>query len=442
MIKVIKIFLFCLLLSTYNYSQQKTFGYRNSIGTISTVFPIQDGSVLDSANSNNKIFRFEYNHVGKLSRDINIIELPALVTVDGHQRVIDIPGCRDYYYNNKGNIDSMVVAGWDDSLSMRIDNPSGYTIHYSYDNNRMLLSKTTSNAGVVSSIDKYSYDSAGNLTSIQTTFNGPDTAYEIREYDSLSRLTIIKNIINGIPLGDQFTYHYDSSANVNCLIQTSYTGEIKNKYNYFLKFDESGKVADEIALYTFLSDSTWSDTLEINFNYDEYGRIIQMGQFTWFHYNQGGNLDSMVITHTVFSGYLANKGTFIDSYGNSITLPSYSGINHFYYSKFITGIEEDKLNNKTFTLSQNYPNPFNPTTIIKYSIPSELSPLPGGVRGGLVTLKVYDILGREISTLVNKNQKPGNYEVEFNGSKLASGIYFYRLKAGNYIATKKFVLLK
>ncbi|MGA8265076.1 MAG: hypothetical protein WB779_11585, partial [Ignavibacteriaceae bacterium] len=61
----------------------------------------------------------------------------------------------------------------------------------------------------------------------------------------------------------------------------------------------------------FLSDSSWRDTLEITFNYDEYGRIIQMGQFTWFHYNPDGNLDSMVITHTFSSGYLANKGTFV-----------------------------------------------------------------------------------------------------------------------------------
>ena len=93
-------------------------------------------------------------------------------------------------------------------------------------------------------------------------------------------------------------------------------------------------------------------------------------------------------------------------------------------------------------LEQNYPNPFNPTTIIKYSIPSELSPLPGGARGGLVTLKVYDMLGREAATLVNEEQKAGNYEVEFNGANLASGIYYYRLKAGNYISTKKLVLLK
>jgi hypothetical protein len=95
-----------------------------------------------------------------------------------------------------------------------------------------------------------------------------------------------------------------------------------------------------------------------------------------------------------------------------------------------------------FNLFQNYPNPFNPTTKIKYSIPSARSPLPGGARGGLVTLKVYDILGCEVAALVNENQKAGNYEVEFNAAYLPSGLYFYRITSNNFIATKKMLLMK
>ena len=105
----------------------------------------------------------------------------------------------------------------------------------------------------------------------------------------------------------------------------------------------------------------------------------------------------------------------------------------------IRSMENSKM---TFQLNQNYPNPFNPTTIIKYSIPSARSPLQGGARGGLVTLKVYDMLGREVATLVNENQKAGNYEVNFNGSNLPSGLYFYRIISNNFTATKKMLLLK
>ena len=85
-----------------------------------------------------------------------------------------------------------------------------------------------------------------------------------------------------------------------------------------------------------------------------------------------------------------------------------------------------------FELYQNYPNPFNPATTIKYQIP-ELS---------FVTLKVYDVLGNEIATLVNEEKSTGNYEVEFDGTGLSSGNYFYQLKADNFVETKRMVLLK
>ncbi len=103
---------------------------------------------------------------------------------------------------------------------------------------------------------------------------------------------------------------------------------------------------------------------------------------------------------------------------------------------------------KEFSLSQNFPNPFNPTTKIKYSIPSPLVPpfIKGGTNGGFVTLKIYDILGNEVVTLVNEDQPAGEYEVEFSteggGSKLTSGIYFYTLRVGNYVKTNKMILIK
>lgn len=98
-----------------------------------------------------------------------------------------------------------------------------------------------------------------------------------------------------------------------------------------------------------------------------------------------------------------------------------------------TAIENEKnISPFNFNLSQNYPNPFNPSTAISYQL-SAVSQ---------TTLKVYDILGREITTLVNELQKPGSYIVNFNASNLPSGIYFYQLKADNYLSTKKMILLK
>ena len=100
----------------------------------------------------------------------------------------------------------------------------------------------------------------------------------------------------------------------------------------------------------------------------------------------------------------------------------------------VTGIEDphEKIIPERFNLSQNYPNPFNPSTTISYSLP----------KPGNVSLKVYDILGKEISHLVNEYKPAGNYSVQLNGSNLASGIYMYRLESGNYNAAKKLILMK
>ena len=83
-------------------------------------------------------------------------------------------------------------------------------------------------------------------------------------------------------------------------------------------------------------------------------------------------------------------------------------------------------------LYQNYPNPFNPVTNLEFGI-SDL---------GFVSLKVYDALGQEVRTLANEIRSPGNYNVEFDGSDLPSGIYFYKLEAGDFVETKRMILLK
>jgi hypothetical protein len=93
-----------------------------------------------------------------------------------------------------------------------------------------------------------------------------------------------------------------------------------------------------------------------------------------------------------------------------------------------------------FELYQNYPNPFNPATKIKFQIP--LNKGGGFSRGVLTRLTIYDLLGREVTTLVNEQLKPGSYEVEWDASNYPSGVYFYKLSSGNYSETKKLILLK
>ena len=98
----------------------------------------------------------------------------------------------------------------------------------------------------------------------------------------------------------------------------------------------------------------------------------------------------------------------------------------------LTLLEPAKNIVSNYSLSQNYPNPFNPSTLISYQLPSS----------GLVTIKVYNVIGKEIATLVNEFQQSGNYSKEFSANGLTSGVYFYTIKSGNFLATKKMILLK
>ena len=108
-----------------------------------------------------------------------------------------------------------------------------------------------------------------------------------------------------------------------------------------------------------------------------------------------------------------------------------------------TPVREEAANVPSqFVLEQNYPNPFNPSTKIQFTIVSTQSGSASGGNRQLTFVKVYDVLGREVATLVNEVKEPGTYTVQFDGSNLASGVYFYRLQAGTYVETKKLLLLR
>ncbi len=126
-----------------------------------------------------------------------------------------------------------------------------------------------------------------------------------------------------------------------------------------------------------------------------------------------------------------NDGNIMDFYVNGDAAPD-GRFNYIYNSNNITGVSENTKSSQNFSLSQNYPNPFNPMTTIKYRIAKE----------GFITLKVFNMLGQKVVTLVNQDQKPGNYSINFNATCLASGVYMYRIKSGDYSLTKKMELLK
>ncbi len=140
------------------------------------------------------------------------------------------------------------------------------------------------------------------------------------------------------------------------------------------------------------------------------------------------------------SGVSFFNGPF--SQGEDITIPALSVLVAVYGGYKPTDIKnEDEIIPIKFELEQNYPNPFNPTTTIEYSIPS-LAVQKSQKDFASVQLKIFDVLGREITTLVNKVQRPGKYKINFDASGLTSGVYFYRLSVGSFVSTRKMLLLE
>ena len=123
-------------------------------------------------------------------------------------------------------------------------------------------------------------------------------------------------------------------------------------------------------------------------------------------------------------------GITTDIHGNTRN-PSTPDVGADEFDQVITNIEPTS-SPTVYELYQNYPNPFNPSTKIKFDIP----------KSGFVSLKIYDITGREVSTLVNSELATGRYEFEWNGGQFASGVYFFRITAGEFVKVQKMMLIK
>jgi hypothetical protein len=148
-------------------------------------------------------------------------------------------------------------------------------------------------------------------------------------------------------------------------------------------------------------------------------------------------------SHIMGEAVMESKLLLNSTFRRQYNLYGDPAINLWNNNNIAANIENNKITSANeFALNNNYPNPFNPTTMINYNLES----------AGYVTLKVFDALGREIKTLVSENKNQGSYTVLFNGSKYASGVYYYQLKinllsngsysGGCFVSTKKMILIK
>jgi Secretion system C-terminal sorting domain/Outer membrane protein Omp28 len=145
--------------------------------------------------------------------------------------------------------------------------------------------------------------------------------------------------------------------------------------------------------------------------------------------NETKNLDQNINLDPLWNPDSLNFVIFVQSTASKTVYQSET-IN--YSALSITAVDDENDRPKSFILEQNYPNPFNPTTQIKFNIPHT----------ALTTLKIFNLLGNEVSVLLNKNIPAGNYELTFDASELPAGVYFYTLQSGEFVQTKKMILLK
>jgi len=204
---------------------------------------------------------------------------------------------------------------------------------------------------------------------------------------------------------------------------------------------KAGFVSDYNLLVNRLSDDDGNSNMSLaswqSLGYDTHSQIVQ-DENQIFVDNTNGNF------HLLPSSQPINIGTSLVSSVvgfdiDGVSRPQGSGFDIGAYEFTSTAsVDEETLPND-FILFQNYPNPFNPSTTIKYTIPNVTL---SGVEGSRVILKIYDVIGNEIATLVNENKPAGNYEVSFDAKNFSSGTYFYKLQAGSFVETKKMLLIK
>jgi hypothetical protein len=271
-----------------------------------------------------------------------------------------------------------------------------------------------------------------NLLNSNVRVVAPDEFVSLISKNLKPRTSLLQFVPNGNSTELSYLVQPDTGTSHNKMQRwADYNNNIIYKFNLDTLLSESGNVKDLFLNFLVAKEYVVSVSSSMDSSWTEVLR--------W-------NQDSTVHAHT-----LSNEFT------QTIKLNDYYSKGwHTLYLKFEDGIKSDAYGAAVFNISvtqpevvaavkssavylpsefklaQNYPNPFNPSTRIEYQLS----------KSGYVTLKIYDILGREIKTLVEGNEKAGNYSVSFNATKLASGVYFYRLSANGFTSVKKMVLAK
>jgi len=229
-----------------------------------------------------------------------------------------------------------------------------------------------------------------------------------------------------------FNRHYNPTTRmIDLTAHVTALRDIDTNCNINFVIYENNIIYSQTGFSTCPGSSTWVHKWVVrNMVNGATGEALNTG-----HWAQGTTINKTWSTNVNSAWVYSNcdVGVFVYMTGNNISYNSYiMQTSKESVNNFPTGITNQTKEPLKYNLAQNYPNPFNPVTNIHFSVPKD----------GNVTLKVYDVLGNEVTTFSDGFMKAGEYNAEFDGSKLSSGVYFYKLIAGDFSSTKKMILTK
>ena len=417
-------------------SDKETFTYDPSGNQISRVSQEWDTTLTSWVNSGKNEYTYDANHnmITDVSANWNI----SSNTWKNSSKY-------EYTYDANNNRSSKKHYYWDNGTSNWKDQ---YIYEYTYDANNNKILELHKSWNLSSWINRYkteyTYDANNNLISknrykwnstsntwenyywtLYTYTNNRLTFENKKKWDESTSSWVDQSRINST---------YNSNGKYLSILNENYNGSVWRKESeYLFEYDSNDNIISYIEKNNW-NGSDWDKRDKYNFWYNSTGLCNGGNHETWFagHW-VSADAPWMMFLPKLFDYYYYDEDTDFTYLDEITSWFSYiPGYEYSVYYNGITDVKEKVATPSKYTLEQNYPNPFNPSTKISYSLPKATH----------VSLKVYDVLGNEITTLVNKNQSAGNYKVNFDASNLTSGVYFYKISTNNFSQVRKMMLLK
>ncbi len=335
-----------------------------------------------------------------------------------------------YKYDFNGNASEYLLQNWDGSQWV---NWVRYV--YTYDTVGNMLEEKSQEWHRDGWLDSrrylYLYDDSGNVIDdiYQTFYNNEWINYEKNIYSFDNKRNMIENIFLKWQVdkwtNSKRTYNtYDNNSKVTEQLNQDWkdTAWI-NRYNSFYSYSD-GKTREILTLF-WVVDS-WKNSSLVTYAFDLRGINTEKLSKIWTNSEWKNNTKNSYTND--------NRGNKTEDWSQQWNGLSWRNVSKIIYTwqQLITDVADEPSTPTTFTLQQNYPNPFNPVTVINYQLQTKSD----------VMLKIYDVLGREVVTLVDETQPAGKNSVRWDATNMPSGVYYYRLQAGQYSEMKKLVLAK